>query len=163
MGNGETPWLSTHERFLKYTHIRQMSEEAKADLVASGAYLNDEEQSKLVTPLLTDEDQFLYQCTESPDDKSRKLVQFNFGYEHFRFTIDQPGGSIKAAMAHLDDVVCGAEAALQKRGLKGFSRQTHGMCNLANLGGFQMKLTLAFEFPDTLKCEEFFAKLVKKH
>ena len=60
LGNGETAWLGKHERFLKYTHIRRMSEEARADLVAGGAYLKDDEQSKLVTPLLTDEDQFLY-------------------------------------------------------------------------------------------------------
>ena len=43
MGNGETGWLGKHERFLKYTHIRQMSEEEKAKLVAGGVYLNDDE------------------------------------------------------------------------------------------------------------------------
>ena len=65
-----------------------MSDQEKADLVAGGVILNEDKQYKLIVPLLSDEDSFLYEHRRCDHDASRKLVQFNFGYEQFRFIVD---------------------------------------------------------------------------
>ena len=146
MGNGNNGWLSEHESFYKYSKIRDMSEEKKAALKKSGVQLNDDECYKMVVPLLDDDDSFMYENSYCEEDRIRKLIQFNFGYEQFRFLVDQPGGSIKDAITNIASIVDSCEAQLLKRGLKGFASPTNSMCDLNNLGGFQIRLTLSLNF-----------------
>ena len=81
MGNGNNGWLSEHESFYKYSTIKAMSEKKRAALKKSGVCLTEDECYKMVVPLLVDDDSYMYENNLCEDDKSRKLIQFNFGYE----------------------------------------------------------------------------------
>ena len=71
----------------------------------------------------------------------------NFSYEQFRFIANQPGGSIEDAIKQLQMGIERTKEALKHEGKQFAMLGTKSWmcCNLANLGAFQIRMTLSLK------------------
>ena len=84
-------------------------------------------------PLLTDDQRYILHS-------DKFVLMVNFPYEQFRFIVNQPGGSIRNAVTLMQEAI----AASEIHGAKFCMLDTGSpmCCDLANLGAFQIRLTL---------------------
>ena len=121
---------------LNFTQIAALSAEQKAALTAKGVILQKDKHYYTVVPKLTDEQRFVLH-----NDKFALMV--NFPYEQFRFIVNQPGGSIEEAVRLMQKGIEKSKEMGAKYGM--LATKSWLCCNLANLGGFQIRLTLNFK------------------
>ena len=90
-------------------------------------------------PLLTDDQRYILH-----NDKFALMV--NFPYEQFRFVVNQPSGSIKKAVALMQEAIETSKSHGAKFAM--LATKSHMCCDLANLGAFQIRLTLQLSLAD---------------
>ena len=153
---------ATKGKKMSFSEIVSMEKAAKdqlrKDLMAKGLdLLTDDGRIKKdrhyssVVQQVTDDQRLIHMS----DDGSFMLM-VNFPYEQFRFVVNKPGGSVEEAIRLMQS---GIEA------VKGDGKVHFGMlstkswlcCNLNNLGGFQIRLTLSL--PENEDINPWFAEI----
>ena len=134
---------------LDFTQIGSLSQDQKDDLKAKGIILSRDKHYSTVVPLLTDAQRHVHH-----NDKFALMV--NYPYEQFRFIANQKSGSIQEAVKLLQMAIERTKEAGCHFGMLG--TKSWLCCNLANLGAFQLRMTLELK----LENEEQYKALHKQ-
>ena len=115
-----------------------MTKKQKDALRNKGIILARDKHYKTVVPRLDDSQRgVLY--------NDRFAVMINYPYEHFRYIVNWPGPSVRKAIELMQT---GIECSKANGAQYCMLNTKSWLCsNLANLGGFQIKMTLSYPMP----------------